>query len=333
MALPVLLLCACTDRDALTPELPKPDDGLASIECHVNVAKGAMTCAPPATFRTARGVNAAIHTLGGQEEYVKLASSGTSYDTGTQILQSSVTVQNLTQQVLGTDGVTSAGLMVFFQSPPATTGGSGMVGVANEDGTQTFNASGQEYFLYNQTLAPFEISSAKTWQFSVPNTVTTFTFTLYVYTQSTGSNAASLMDRVWSGLASSAWLNPGNWVGGSVPTGASTVAIPADSLMAGDNQPVLSADTAVTNLRVGFGSTLGLGGFTLEARGNVDAVGTISNGTLWLSGSGALLGGNVPSLKVSGRAELQSATKATGAVSVQDGSLNANGQPLSIQIP
>lgn len=322
---------ACTDRNALGPEL-EPDAGLARITCRVDVRASTLTCDQPRPV-TPQGVNAQIN-LGGQEKYVKLASSGTSYDGGTELLQSSVTVQNLLAQAMGTnDGVTVQGVYVYFNEDPVVTSGTGTVALSNADGFQTFTAANQAYFLYNEILDPYEISGARTWFFSVPATVNTFQFTLYVSTTLQNETISAFLDKVWDGVTDTDWFTATNWSDDAVPDSASTVSVPADSLLASANFPVLTANAAITNVRVGFGSTLGLGGFTLTAWGNVEGVGTISNGTVWMRGSNVLLKGNVPATILSGGTALQGATFASGAMSISDGSLTTAGQPLTISIP
>ena len=63
-------------------------------------------------------------------------------------------------------------------------------------------------------------------------------------------------------------------------------------------------------------------------------VGTVTNGTLWMSGTGALLGGSVDELKVDGRVSLQRPVVTTGGVSVTEaGSLSVQNNGLYIRIP
>ncbi len=119
--------------------------------------------------------------LGGQGMYVQLRSSNVSYDASTQIFRADVTVQNLTALNLGTpDGSTVTGVKVFFHSGPTVTSGAGTVTVANADGTGTFTGTDQPYFLYNEILPTGQVSSGKTWQWSVPSTVAFFTFQVLV---------------------------------------------------------------------------------------------------------------------------------------------------------
>ncbi|HEX5724278.1 MAG TPA: hypothetical protein VFX98_02365 [Longimicrobiaceae bacterium] len=300
---------------------------LTLIECRVNVTRAVMSCAPPATPGTPLGFNANV-IMGGQDVYVKVSGSNATYDSGTQIFQAGFTLQNLTMQLLGTtDGTTVSGVSVFFHSGPTVTGGSGNVEVANEDGTGTFTSAGQPYFLYNQILSPYEISTSKTWQFNVDNTVTSFSWTLYVSAPMV-DDGAPLLDAVWQGDVSADWQTAGNWLDDAVPGATSVVSVPSGV----GTMPVLSADAQAAHVRVSTGSTLDLATFTLEALGNVDAVGTISNGTVELSGAEALLKGNVPALQVTGSTSLQGSTKATGAVNVT-GSLTIKDQALNISVP
>ncbi|HSU18026.1 hypothetical protein [Longimicrobium sp.] len=324
-----MLLAACTDRllpTAAAPALPAGTVG--QVTCSVNVPAQTMSCTSvkPAGPRGDR-------IIGKQDVYVKLSSSGTTWDAGTEILSSNVVVQNLADRPMGTpDGFTVSGVKVFFQTGPTVTSGTGSVTVANPDGTDgTFLASNQTYFSYGEILSPYQLSRAKTWQFNVPSTVVSFEFTVYVSTPLPNENDP-LVDKVWTGAVDSVWSTPGNWQDGVVPDSSSVVAIPPDSLLASHTQPVLAADADVGYLRVGAASSLGLKGFTLRARANVDAVGTISGGTVWMSGTGALLRGNVDALQVSGSTQLQGTVKATGAVSVT-GSLSVKDQVMSIQLP
>ena len=326
----LLLASACVDRNPLSPDgaIPAPAP-LASIQCTVTVASGTMTCAQraPATG------GARANIIGGQEIYVKLASSGTSYDSGTQLLSTTVTVQNLLQQTLGLDSLGAAhGVTVFFESGPTLTSGSGSVSVFNPDGMGTFTTGNQPYYLYNETLGSFEISAGKLWQFSAEPTVATFSFVVLV-SAPLSSRDIALRGAVWEGDVDSLWTTAGNWVGDSVPDANSVVAIPpADSLVS-RHMPQLTGNVSINALRVGPGSTLSLKGYTLAASANVDAVGTISGGTVRMTGAGALLQGNVDALVLTAGVALQGAAKATGAVSVQDGALNLNGKALSISIP
>jgi hypothetical protein len=286
-----------------------------------------MSCA---SVEPAAGSGVRLNRIvGGQNRNVRLANSNTSYDAGTLIFQTDVTIQNLTQQALGTpDGSTVTGVMVFLESDP-TTVTPGVVTVANPSGTTFITAPNQAYFMYNEILQPNQISSPMTWQFNVPSVATSFSFVVYVQAQQPDETLA-FRDKVWDGSADSVWANAANWEGNAVPDSGSSVLIPSGV----PNMPVLAADVQITNLSVNSGATLKLKGQILTAWGTVDALGAISDGTLRMRGSGVLLGGNLPSVIVNGGTRLQRSTRTTGAVSISDGSLVVDGsKPLSISIP
>ncbi|MBV9108082.1 MAG: hypothetical protein JO306_01590, partial [Gemmatimonadetes bacterium] len=126
-----MLLAACTDRQVLPtasgPTLPATAVG--ALTCSVDVKAQTLTCAS-ARPSGPRGDK----IIGKQDVYVKLSSSGTSWDSGTQILSSNVVVQSLVDRLMGTsDGVTVSGVNVFFFSGPNVTSGTGTVTVANAD--------------------------------------------------------------------------------------------------------------------------------------------------------------------------------------------------------
>lgn len=324
-----LLLAACTDSNPVGPVNLPPVETLAALTCTVEVSAGTMRCARTPTTASAARLD---KIYGGQDTYVQLASSGTSYDSGTEILSSNVTVENLLNQAIGTpDGSTVAGVTVFFHAGPTVTGGSGTAAVANADGMGTFTASNQPYFLYSQIVETYELSAPRTWQFAVQTTVTTFTFQVYISAPmaNEGTGVPQMLNEYWDGSASSDWHTAANWADGTVPDSSSGVFIPAGT----PNAPVMAADADILHLRVATSATLSQGGFTLRVRGNVDAQGTISNGTLYMSGSGAVLRGNTDDLRVTGSTSLQGSTRATGAVNISDGSLTVKDQAISISLP
>jgi hypothetical protein len=313
----LLSAAACTDG---APLMPTPEQSatvaVPALQCVVEVQAGTMSCTPPPPAQ-ARSAIAANRLLGGQDVNIKLASSGASYDAGSQTFQVNVTVQNLLQAPLGTvDGVTVSGVRVFFGTGPIGTGGE--VTVQNPTGTAFFTEGEQPYFEYPQILDPYEISTTLTWRFNMTASVTLFTFIVYVSAPQADETQA-LLGPVWRGTASTAWTDAANWSGGVVPDSASTVAVPPDSLTTGSYDPVLSANAQLTNLRVGGGSTFNLGGNTLTAWGNVDVTGTISNGTVWMRGAGTVLRGTIPWLTVDGTVSAQGTTTVTGALKVMGG--------------
>jgi hypothetical protein len=188
--LPAILLAislataACTDRNpAGLPDVPNPTlppAAVAMLTCTASVSDGTLACrAPDAAVPS--GVSAAI--IGGQGTYVQLTSTGAGYDSTASTFRIDVTLQNLTAQALGTaNGVTPSadGVRVFFSSGPVATSGAGPVEVANADGEGFFTAAAQKYFQYDGILAPGDTTPAKEWRFSVPSSVLTFSFGVYV---------------------------------------------------------------------------------------------------------------------------------------------------------
>ena len=177
---------ACSDEQplatrgpVLTPQ-PQPAPVIQAFECTASTVTRTASCKAPTGTGGASGV-----LIGGQGTNVQIAFSNVSYNSGTEIWQADITVQNLLNEAIGTpDGTTSdpEGIQVFFHSGPTVTGGAGNIEVANEDGIGTFTAANQPYFQYNEILDDNEVSAAKTWQISVEPTVTTFSFILFLQT-------------------------------------------------------------------------------------------------------------------------------------------------------
>lgn len=317
---------ACSDSPVASRG-PEPSTGLTRLNCTVTVASGTLTCSPS---RPASGASL-DRIYGGQDTYVKLTSSGTAYD-GSQYLTSNVTVQNLLQKSIGRDAAsTLQGVKVFFNSGPTVTSGTGSVSIANADGTGTFTGSNQPYFLYSEELQPYQISASRQWIFDLPNTVLTFSFTVLISAPQ-ADETVSMLDRVWNGLTSTDWFTASNW-NGAVPDSATVAAIPNATTLGSANMPVLTADARVGAVRVGTGSTLGLGGFTLTADATVDAPGTISNGKLLMQGAGSLVRGSIPSTLFASSTALQGSVVASGAVSVTGSLTISGGNAMSIAIP
>jgi hypothetical protein len=315
---------APADPKGMEPTLPLKT---ALTTCRVDVRARSLQCDDAQLVSGGTETRQTI-LVGGQDLFVRLSSSGTSYDSGTGVLRSDITVENLLQQMMGTtDGTTITGVKIFFHSGPTVTGGTGTVTLANADGSGTFTGGGQDYFNYPQILEPNEISSQHEWRFNAPSTVLTFEFSLLVSTD-VPDESMSFLDRLWTGTAGTEWANASNWSGG-IPADTSTVNIPVPAKITSGNQPVLAADVTIRNLRVAPGSTLDLGLHSLTATGNVDAPGTITNGTVSITGSSRILGGNFDRLSISGDARLQRDTKATGAV-VINGSLSVKDKALTI---
>ncbi|HEU4453496.1 MAG TPA: hypothetical protein VFR81_10580 [Longimicrobium sp.] len=206
---------ACSDRNPAplpeTPAVEVPPPVHAALRCSMDVRARKLACAP-AGPETAPGVSPLI--VGGQGTNVLLTSTGTSYDSTTQVLRSDVTVQNLMPQALGTtDGAFPApdGVRVFFHSGPVVTEGTGEVTVANADGEATFTSGAQPYFQYAGLLTTGSTTAPREWRFEVPKTVAFFAFTVFVAAPVAGPSAppAGLVLLAGAGIADTVDAEPG----------------------------------------------------------------------------------------------------------------------------
>lgn len=174
----VLGASACADT-VLAPDRAAPDAPSASmLECTANVRGGTMECGGPGAASGARRV-----IVGGQNVYVRLASTPGGYDSTTAVYRINVTVQNLLDQAMGTlDGVTphADGVRVHFHTGPSSA--EGTVSVRNPTGRATFLGSDQPYFQYDGVLDTDSVSASLPWEFNVPTTVSSFKFSVYVQT-------------------------------------------------------------------------------------------------------------------------------------------------------
>jgi hypothetical protein len=194
----LLLASACTEL--VEPVVPNDDGGelevpvgadstgtpiyLKAVTCTVTVEPAKATCAPVDTVPAAASGQSQV-ILGGQGRYISLDVSGEAYNPGTQTFSLNVSVRNLIGQALGTiDGSTPSGLgtRVFLANGPIALSGTGTVYVQSPDGTGNFTAANQPYYQYNGVVQPYQVVGPRTWSFSMPSTVTSYTFTAYVST-------------------------------------------------------------------------------------------------------------------------------------------------------
>ena len=131
----------------------------------------------------------------------------------------------------------------------------------------------------------------------------------------------------WTGAVSNDWSIAGNWTAG-VPTTLVSVSIPAAVIP----QPVLTAPSFTGALTVD--GTIDMGGFTLQAAGNVTGNGSIQGaGTLRMAGALTNLGlnGVISTLLVTGAGvRAVQDLQITGGVTVDAGSFSANGHFIQI---
>jgi IPT/TIG domain len=212
------LAAACVDDGATPPtsiRAPGQDGLLAVLQCEVQVADAALSCveasgsAGSASVAPGSGPSLEQRTFAGQGSLVRLANSGNATAAG--VFSMNVTVQNLANLVMGSaDGATphAEGVRVFFSTLPAVSTGSGNVAVANATGTAMFTEADQPYFQYGGTdqtelggdgiLSSAETSAAKSWQFNIDPTVTSFSFAVQVRTETGPGELATVAPQVTS---------------------------------------------------------------------------------------------------------------------------------------
>ncbi len=174
-------LAACIDVNPTEPTTlrvaTKPL--LVSVPCVASPSTRTVSCS-----QNAAGLSASV--IGGQNVYLKVATSNVSYDSGTSTFAFDVTLQNLLNEEMGTPGEgiqDPDGIRVFFHGGPTATGGTGVITVNNADGTATITAPDQPYFSYNEILTKDEVSASRRWELNIPSTVTSFSFILLVDTE------------------------------------------------------------------------------------------------------------------------------------------------------
>jgi hypothetical protein len=194
LVLALLAACAPGDSPLLSPGDPaRPEGVVQGLECHANVAAGALTCGAPG----AEGGGSRNLVVGGQNTYVTLAASGFTFNPVTGRYTFRATLRNLIPQAMGTEDGTSAsadGIRIFFSETPTATrlapGATGGAVTVVPDGTGIFLNADQPYFQYSGILLGSdgileqgETSAEKTWSFDVAPGVETFRFTVYVWTR------------------------------------------------------------------------------------------------------------------------------------------------------
>ena len=185
LAFLAMALGACRDLPTADPaplSAPGVQERMALL-CAASVRLGTVRCEPAAAPGGARG----NLVIGGQGLHVRLTSTGVSFDAIGLVLSADVSVQNLLDQPMGTDGTTASGVRVFFHSGPTTTDGTGTVTVL-ADSAGVFTATGQPYYKYDGAIAPRAASPPRRWAFKVDAGVNTFEFQVYVDAQLPGES-------------------------------------------------------------------------------------------------------------------------------------------------
>jgi len=172
---------ACSNPESPTnPELGSLD-GTNAITCNVSVTANTMNCDSP-NPNARSGPNYSV-SLGGQNNLVQLAATGSNYSAGAfTFTATGGTVKNLTVQPMGTANGSVAdtgGVKVFFYSGPTCTG-AGTATVTGNDGAATFTAASQKYYKYAGILAPNATTAGKAWTVALAGGCTAFTFQVLV---------------------------------------------------------------------------------------------------------------------------------------------------------
>ncbi|HEX8390788.1 MAG TPA: S8 family serine peptidase [Longimicrobium sp.] len=183
----VALSCmGCRDTTALALP-PDPSAGheyqSALFTCTLTVRSGGVQCTEGASG-TAGGPSRALLGTG----QIKMSSTNLQYDSVAYLTSFDAAVQNLMSVPIGTpDGVTRTGIKIFFEKLPTitayTTGyDTGTVYVNNPDGSQNFSAANQPYFRYDTILPTNATSAWKRWQFRIPRSVASVSFSVRAFT-------------------------------------------------------------------------------------------------------------------------------------------------------
>lgn len=182
------LTAACADAGGGPPTIVEPPlidnpsmvmygvyESTAQITCDVTMSTLTVQCgSPQLPFGSP-------NTVGGKGMRVRLVPSNVTYNSGTGAFAMDVKFTNLLVQKIGTaNGPNITGLSAFFTTLPTRTGGTGSVSLTNPDGTATFTAANQRYFLYNEKVAMLASSANRNWQFNIAATATHWRFRVYV---------------------------------------------------------------------------------------------------------------------------------------------------------
>jgi len=174
------------DPDREDPDPPSPPEvvdqrrQVGSFLCLGSRAALTLECRPDGEGG-AEPVPGLPRILGGQGYLVRLTSSNVAYDGGAGQFTFDVTVENLTQHIVGaTDLGSDTDLRVFFTAGPFVTSGSGSAGVL-PDGVGTFTAAAQPFYAYPEAgLGPGGVTPSRTWTLTMPSSVLEFEFSVRV---------------------------------------------------------------------------------------------------------------------------------------------------------
>jgi hypothetical protein len=143
---------------------------------------------------------------------------------------------------------------------------------------------------------------------TIPGFLTTGAGTVTVNVAADGGGGGpGGVEHVWTGAADTNWSNGANWSPSTPPGSADHARIPASA----SQQPVLTANTTITNLTIDAGASVEDGGFTLTALGSVAANGSVDG--IVLAGTGSVTG------IIDGDVEINGTYTAVGNLIITDG--------------
>jgi hypothetical protein len=173
----LLLSAACADITSAPPSVQAPVEGtvshqklLGTVTCRVDVAAQATRCGEPVAPGGPRQTRVLLNSF-----FTVLTSNQFTNNGQTTFFNA---VRNDLGQSIGTNTGLDVDTVYAFISGISVTGGSGTVTVNNADGTATFTASNQPFWKWRQTIEPGDDTGTSVWTFNVPNTVTSWTYTV-----------------------------------------------------------------------------------------------------------------------------------------------------------
>lgn len=175
----LVLAAACSDIPTSTPRArvqePTPaKKQLGTITCHVDVVAQTSRCGDLAPAG------------GASHDRFILDTAYWTLQTGSQFTSGGVgyffnQIRNDLGQDIGVEGLVTDSIFAFVTNI-TTTGGSGTVTPRNHDGTAAFTAPSQAYWVWEGPVSSGSSTTTRTWEFNVPSTVTSWTYTIGVET-------------------------------------------------------------------------------------------------------------------------------------------------------
>ncbi|HEX6038965.1 hypothetical protein [Longimicrobium sp.] len=143
---------------------------LGTVTCRVDAVAGTTKCGDATAAGGANQTRVLLSSHFTVLTNQQFTSGGTAYFFNE--------IRNDLGQAIGTNTGVDVDTIYAFISNIQVTGGSGTVTVSNADGTATFTAANQPFWKWRQTIDPGYTTGTSIWTFSVPGTVTSWTYTV-----------------------------------------------------------------------------------------------------------------------------------------------------------